>query len=202
MQVTYQQSFDDWVAGQIFGVEQLSLPQKQSKKIFFLIFLIVFDVYVFFTSGADPWFWFFTLVIAWYGYFLWRARFGQQKMLYRYLLRVYGQKFEKEEEKTVTWDVSPECIRLARPNRTETRFQWEAIRRIVVCPDYLFIDFGGVTGWASFPGGAVPETVYQAFCEEVIRTYREHAARAGKIADVIHSEWAIDFEKLKKRIWR
>lgn len=200
MQVTYQQRMEDWIAAQIFAVEQLSSLAKQDKKVVrnLVIYLIAMDLFMFVVGGPDGVFWFFTLVfILWIGFLLFNSAGRKRKMIYQRLLVAYGAEFEKEQDKTVDWDISPNAIVIA-DKKKESRFQWEGVRRIVVCPDYLFIDFGGITGWLSFPGGAVAETVYQAFCEEVIRTYREHAARAGKIADVIHSEWAIDFEKLKK----
>lgn len=201
MQVTYQQRLEDWIAAQIFAVEQLSSLNRQDKKVLrnLLIYFFALDILIFLIGRADAFFWFFTAaLVAGSIYLICKHSISKQRMICRRLLIAYGAEFEKEEDKTVTWDVSPECIVL-RDRIKETRFRWDAVQKMVVCPDYLFIDFGGLTGWASFPGCAVVETQYQAFCEEVIRTYREHTARQRRIADVVHSEWAIDFEKLKRK---
>lgn len=202
MQISYESNIDQWIATQIFHVEQLSSLKKLDKKnlIKLILYLIILDVFVFFTGGANAFFWYITIFLAvWILYLLFRRSKIQQKLIYQRLQTAYGPEFEKEKDRTVTWDVTSEQI-IVRDSSKEVRLNWSNIQKITVCPEFLFIHFG-LSEFVALPKQCVPEAEYRAFCDCVIQTYQEHAAEHGKTAEIIQSGWAIDLEQLQKKTY-
>ena len=66
MKITFENRFEDWIAAQVFGVEQLSsLKQYDHKKfIQMTLFLLGADIFLLLTVGANDVFKFFTFFIG------------------------------------------------------------------------------------------------------------------------------------------
>lgn len=199
MQITYKNSMDHWIAGQIFITDQLSALKKYDKKNLakLFVYLVLFDALIFFVSGANEVFKFFTFLVAIWGLLFFLPRTGQKRALLFNRLRIaFGPEFEKEPDKTVIWDITPERF-IMRDHCKETRFKWDAINKIVVCTDYFFIYFG-IGGWSWLPKRAVIESDYQSFCDAFIQMYQQHAALHEKPAEIIHSDWNLNLTNLAK----
>ena len=67
----------------------------------------------------------------------------------------------------------------------------DSIRKIVVCPQYLFVDIG-FDKFLSLPRQAVPEPDYSVFCDYLINLYRTHAQQHQKEAVVTQSKWILE----------
>jgi hypothetical protein len=200
MQISYENNIDEWIAGQIFGVDSVTPLKKYDKKNFvkLLFYLIILDAFVLFANGVNTFFWFFSFFLI---IFVLTCLYHQQpalkqRMLYQRLKAGFEADFEKEKGKTVVWDVSPELI-IFRESDKESRFSWNGVRNITICPQYLFIYFG-VAGWAWLSKQCVPAGEYDTFCEYLIRTYQAYAAGHEKQAKIIQSDWTIDLAHLKK----
>lgn len=198
MRVNFQLTFEDWVAGQIFAVEQMTALQKQDKKLSggLILYWIVLMAIMLCIGGADTVFWIFAVVVGvWVVYRILNRSASQRKTIYHRLTLAYGTDYEKENSANY-WDIGPEYI-ITGDSLRENRFRWEGVRRIVSCPDFLFVSFGNIGGTAQVPRRAIAPAEYQTFCEELIRLYREQAAKEGKIAEVVHSDWKLDLNKLR-----
>lgn len=204
MQISYENSIDHWIALQTFNIEQLkSLDQHDKKKHFKIIacvaiFFIFLNVIAYMNEGVEP----LSLSIA-FGIILGLIIFStQRKTLTRKLLSqrlqiAYGPEFKSQADKTVTWDISPEQI-IVRNSIKETRFSWDNIRQITICPEYLFIYFG-FAEYAWLPKRAVSEADYNALCEYLVSTYQTHVAAHGKIANIVRSNWTLNLKALKEK---
>ena len=200
MQISYESTVDEWIAGQIFGIESVTPLKKYDRKNFvkLLCYLIFLDAAVFFASGANTFYWVFSffLVIFILSYLYNQQPVSKQRTLYQRLKAGFEADLEKEKGKTVVWDVSPELIVFHEPDK-ESRFSWNAVRNITICPQYLFIYFG-IAGWAWLSKQCVPAGEYESFCDYLVRTYQAYAAEHDKQAEIIQSDWTIDLERLKK----
>lgn len=199
MRVTHNATFDNWVIGLIYQVEQR--PAKKRSR-FFYIFIVTVAMLFFLLlliTDARALSWvctslFLTVAIA----LQFHSKRSWRKRYYRQLHSQLAPSFNMQKDNQVNWTVTPECISMVE-RTLETRIQWEGVRKIVICPRLLFFDLMDYSVGACLPKADINETEYQAFREEAIRLYREHAAKEGKIAQVIHSDWTIDLQKLKKR---
>lgn len=200
MQVRYEANFDDWAAAQIFQGEQspsrrLGMRVKLIIAVCVIVFAALFAFEVHWVLHLCSY-----IVMSFILALQFQSSQSYQKLSYRRLLSAHSADFEQEEDKMLTCNSTPETIIISNQS-IESHIRWTCIDKITICPQYLFISFRK-QGCATLPRRALAEAEYQAFCEEVIRLYRAHASQEGKIADVVHSDWAIDFEKLRKKLPR
>lgn len=199
MQIVYNNSIDHWIAGQIFISDQLTTLKKYDKKnlIKLFVYLILMDLLIYFAEGTNEFFRVFTFLVVIWGLVVFLPRTGKKKaQLFNRLRIAFGSEFEKEPDKTVIWDITPERF-IMRDYCKETSFKWDAIDKIVVCPDYFFVYFG-FAGWGWLPKRAVIESDYQSFCDAFIQMYQQHGALHEKPAEIIHSDWNLDLPNLAK----
>jgi hypothetical protein len=200
MQITYENTFDYWVATQLFNVGQLSSLKKFDNKNFIrhIIYMLVTDAFVFFTAGPDIIFKIFTIfIILWILTCLFLRYTQMQRLIYQRLKIGYRQTFENEKDKAVQWEITPEQI-IVRSVDIETRFALDSIRKITVCPQYVFIRFG-FDSYAALPREAVAEAEYNAFCAYLIELYQAHAKQHEKEAAIIQSDWTVDIAALSAK---
>lgn len=200
MQITYENTFDHWVVTQLFSVDQLSSLKKFDKKNFIclIIYMLAVDAFICFMAGPDVVFKIFTLfIIFWILYCLFLRHTQMQRLIYQRLKVGCRQAFEDEKDKTVQWEITPEQI-IIRSVDIETRFALGSIRKITVCPQYLFISFG-FDHYTSLPRQAVAEADYNTFCAYLIELYQAYARQHEKEAAIIQSDWTVDIAALSAK---
>ena len=202
MQISYENTFDHWVAAQLFETEcgvSSKLKKHDSKKfIQLLILLIIIDAFFFFTKGPNAFSAVFTLYIVFLILINPTLRRNKlRKLIYQRLKLAYGQALEEEKDKIVQWEATPEQI-ITREADRELRLKLDSIRKIVVCPQYLFLELG-LGSCATLPRQAIVDADYNAFCAYLINLYKTHAQQHQKEATVIQSDWTIDMSALSAK---
>jgi len=202
MQITYENTFDHWVAYVLYESDCGSLAKikkDNTKRDFrYIIYLIALDAFIFYRVGATPFLKFYTLLIFIYIlYILFLRQTSMQKQIYHNLKIIQGQDFEDEKDKTVQWEVTPEKI-IIKDSDQEILFPPNSIRKIIVCPQYLFLNFG-LGSNAALPRPAVAEADYNTFCAYLIELYQAHAKQHEKEAAIIQSDWTVDIAALSAK---
>lgn len=193
MKLTYETTFDHWVAVQVFDYEKRRSLKKLDTKEFLrlLAVFIVIDLFILWGSGLDAGFYIFTLIFAgWILYYLLCRHVLLRNLIYQRMKIGYCQEFEQENDKTVCWEITPEQL-FIRKSDCEFRCNLECIRKITVCPKFLFVELGfdSTTG---IPRQAVSQTDYDAFYKELIDKYQACAQRHQQEVNIVHSDWTID----------
>jgi hypothetical protein len=195
MQITFESTFEHWATAHLIGLEYgeaKKIRRHDSKHLLHLIILLlIFDIYFFFTFGLTAFVAVYTLLIIYLIVSLpsLRPKAMQAKIYYR-LKIAYAQAFEEEKDKTVQWELTPEHFVL-RNSDIETRLSAAAIKQIVVCPQYLFVQLD-LSSYAALPKAAVPEADYISFCEYLINWYQSHLHQLHQAANVIQSNWTFE----------
>lgn len=157
--------------------------------------MICFNACIFLLRGFDVIFITFTIfIVFWSLRYLLRSQARIQKSLYHGYKSWIAQEFEKEKDKNIQWEVTPEQI-IIRSVDLETRFTIDSIRKIIVCPQYLFLNLG-FNQYDTLPRQAVAEAEYNAFCTYLIELYQVHARQHEKEAAIVQSDWAVDMASL------
>lgn len=201
MRVTYQSTLDDFVTVQILSIAQPSDLQRLEKRRVrcLVLFMALFAFIILLVSEAEPLSW--LICYAFVGIIWLRcicAQHTAQRKLFRTLKEKYGDDFSSRPDHTIICDVTSESICFEKHNQ-KTIIQWPAVHKLTLNPQFLAIDFGLSAGSVYLLKRSIVPTEYQAFCEETIRLYREHAAKEGRVAEVVHSDWQIDFDKFTNK---
>jgi len=175
-----------------------SLKQKDRKAAVYVIFyLVVLDAVVFYMSGATAVFWFLTAYTGFYLFiFLYRLFHGMRDLFYKRLHAAYKADFERQADKRVAFEITPEAI-IVREAHQESRIRWSGVRKLVLCPEYLFV--GLDLDWVGVAKQADANETHKLFCDHAVGAYQDYAASHGTTAEICHSDWTIDLDKLKDR---
>lgn len=201
MKLSYEFTFDHWIAAQLFDVEQRSSLKKLDNKTFFRLFtmFVLLDIFIYFNVDPNDVFRLLTIFIAcWVPYHLVFRHILMRKLICRRLKVAYGQEFENEKDKTVHLDITPENIVL-RSSKCESRYGIDAIRKITICPQYLFIDLGFASR-TTIPKQAVSQADYNSFSAYLINLYQTYATKHQQEANIVQSNWTIDLSVLSKKV--
>lgn len=203
MQISFENTFDHWIAFQIFRTEQLKPPLARyaRKKIFKIIFwLVIFIAIVniigFDRETFDPISFCIPLLIPFivFIWLLWRKPFPRNAVMTQ-LKIAHEADFEKISDKRMTWDITPAGLDFYQHHK-QGRYQWDSVESITLCPQYAIVHFGFIDH-TYLPRQAVNEAEYQSFCQYLLSTYKAHAAAQGKPANIIQSNWTIDMNEVE-----
>jgi|GEM_PF-3240150 len=199
MEIEYQREFDNWVAGELFHVEELTALKKQDQKgaIILLMVFFVVGLMIYLSSnkdGVDNLL--LAILVFWVGYLYVQIGRSKRRIIYDRLRIACGQQIDSIPDKRVRWQAGPDQFVMCDSEK-EIRTPWASIRKVSLCPQYLFVQYGAIDH-AVLPKEGICEGDYDAFVRYFIDRYQDCANQQNVQATIVKSEWTVDIHRLKK----
>ena len=177
MKIKFKNTFHHIAATQMFIAEH-GIPSRLrqyylTQSVQFYVLLIVVDAAFFLTYGLNVFFILFTLYILYMVFNHPKFNYkGTQSGIYYNCKILHGVSDDPGKDTSVQWEVTPDHI-VIQDEYSEFKASYESIDRIIVCPRYLFLDFGSGR-MMSLPMEDDSEGDHTVFSEHLIRLYQNY----------------------------